>query len=162
MSCRVDRRPGSVVSEPVNANESPNSARRVWVALGSGALVLVLLAYWLSIQLGSSFVLQKFAAASRGKAKADIVQLESALREYSLANGGKFPASLEALVTPDLNGFTYLKATRIPLDPWGNEYLYEPDSGGGPPTIRTLARDGRLGGDGDDADIDNLSLRRGD
>lgn len=124
-----------------------------WIAGGCAALLLMLFASMFIVP----YVLQ---ISSRGKAKADIVQLESALREYSLANGGKFPASLEALVTPDLNGFTYLKATRIPLDPWGNEYLYEPpDSGGGPPTIRTLARDGRPGGEGDDADIDNLSLR---
>lgn len=132
----------------------------VWIALGGGALFLVLLVFCLTAIFVVRNVLQKFTVASRGKAKADLIQLESALKEYSLANGGKWPDSLEALVTPDVNGYTCIKGTKIPKDPWGNEYLYErPGADGRLPIVYTLGKDGRRGGEGDDADMDNLSIR---
>ena len=75
-------------------------------------------------------VLQKFAVASRKKAQVDLVQIKNALTEYAVNNGGKFPDSLEVLVTPDVNGHTYLDQTKIPKDPWGREYMYEPPGRG--------------------------------
>ena len=107
-------------------------------------------------------VLQKFAVASRKKAQVDLVQIKNALTEYAVNNGGKFPDSLEVLVTPDVNGHTYLDQTKIPKDPWGREYMYEPPGPGQPqPRVYSYGRDGQMGGEGDDADIDNLSLGEG-
>ena len=132
----------------------------VWIALGGGALFLLLLAFCFAAIFVVPNVLQKYAAAVRGKTKSDLFQLESALKEYSLANGGKYPDTLESLVTPDMNGYTFIKGTRVPKDPWGHEYLYRPPgSDGGRPIVFTLGRDGRPGGEGDDADMDNLSIR---
>lgn len=107
-------------------------------------------------------VLQKFAFATKEKAVADLTQIESALREYAKANAGRYPKSLRELVTPDMNGYTFLKETRIPEDPWGNEYMYDPPEPGRPnPRVYTYGKDGLPLGEGDDADIDNLSLREG-
>ena len=104
-------------------------------------------------------VLQKFAMASASKAKVDITAIENALTEYAIANGGKFPDSLEALVTPDVNGHTYLKGTRVPKDPWGNEYLYDSPGPGQPlPKVYSYGKDGQPGGEGDDRDLDNTSI----
>jgi general secretion pathway protein G len=107
-------------------------------------------------------VLQKFAFASRKKAEADLVSIKNALTEYAVANGGKFPDTLEVLVTPDVNGHTYLDTTKIPKDPWGREYMYEAPGPGQPqPRVYSYGKDGQQGGEGDDADIDNLTLGEG-
>jgi sulfur carrier protein ThiS len=64
--------------------------------------------------------------ANVAKAKADIVSIESACKEYAIQNQMKYPESLQELITPDETGFTYLNKETVPKDPWGNEYLYEP------------------------------------
>lgn len=101
-------------------------------------------------------VLKRFSQASRTTAKADITSMMSALDEYAINNGGKYPDSLEPLVTPDENGHTYLKgpAGKLPKDPWKNEYVYEaPQSGQPMPRILSYGKDGQPGGEGDDRDI---------
>ncbi len=105
-------------------------------------------------------ILQKFAFATVSKAKVDITSIESALNEYAITNGGKYPDSLEALVTPDVNGHTYLEGTKIPRDPWGNEYMYDAPGPGQPlPKIYSYGKDGQVGGEGDNSDLDNTSIR---
>jgi general secretion pathway protein G len=100
------------------------------------------------------------ASAGSGKLKADLRTIEQALDEYAANNGGRYPDSLEVLVRKDVNGHAYLAAASIPRDPWKREYGYEPPRAGRPvPRVFTLGRDGRPGGQGDDADVDNLSLR---
>jgi general secretion pathway protein G len=101
-------------------------------------------------------VIKRFAQATRTTAKADISAMMSALDEYAINNGGKYPDSLEVLVTPDENGHTYLKAKagQMPRDPWKNEYIYEPPQTGQPmPRILSYAKDGQPGGEGEDRDI---------
>jgi general secretion pathway protein G len=105
-------------------------------------------------------VIQKIAVAFGGKAKSDIIAIESALKEYAIQNGGKYPDSLEVLVTPDANGHTYLEGKKLPKDPWHNEYMYDPPSPGHPePRIYSYGKDGQPGGEGDDADISNETIR---
>lgn len=78
-------------------------------------------------------------------------------------NAGKYPDTLEPLVQPDANGYRYLNSSKIPKDPWNNEYGYEPPVPGNPePRIFTYGRDGTMGGEGDDADIDNRTIIDGD
>lgn len=104
-------------------------------------------------------VLHKFAFASRAKAKADILVIENAAEEYALANDGKYPDSLDLLVEPDVHGHTYLDTRQVPKDPWGRIYAYErPKGGRSKPRILSYGRDGKVGGEGDDADIDSDSL----
>ena len=96
------------------------------------------------------------------KAKAEIRNLESALKFYRLDNF-QYPTSeqgLEALVTkPNDPTIRNWKAggyiDRLPKDPWGNEYQYLNPGNNGEIDIYTLGRDGRPGGEGLDADIGN-------
>jgi general secretion pathway protein G len=78
----------------------------------------------------------------------DIGSLDSAIDTYAIENGGKYPESLEILITPDENGRTFLKnKTRCPLDPWKNPYQYEPAQGGSLPKIISYGKDGQPGGE---------------
>lgn len=99
------------------------------------------------------------------KAKAEIANLENALKFYRLDNF-TYPSTeqgLEALVTkpadPNIKNWKpggYMD--RVPKDPWGNPYLYLNPGNKGEIDIYTLGRDGRPGGEGVDADIGNWDL----
>ena len=96
------------------------------------------------------------------KAKAEISNIENALKFYLLDNFA-YPSTeqgIEALVTqpndPTIRNWKpggYLD--RMPRDPWGNPYLYLNPGNNGEIDIYTLGRDGRPGGEGPDADIGN-------
>ena len=99
------------------------------------------------------------------KAKAEIANIENAMKFYRLDNFA-YPSSeqgIEALVTkpadPNVKNWKeggYLE--RVPNDPWGNPYLYLSPGNRGEIDIYTLGRDGRPGGEGIDADIGNWDL----
>ena len=93
------------------------------------------------------------AGAQRDAALSQIFALEAALDTYRL-DVGQYPDSLEGLVENDSgraawNG-PYLRR-EVPLDPWGNEYVYDSDGRGF--TLVSYGPDGERGGEGDDADI---------
>ena len=93
------------------------------------------------------------AGAQRDAALSQISALEVALDTYRL-DVGEYPDSLEGLVENDSgraawNG-PYLRR-EVPLDPWGNEYVYDSDGRGF--TLVSYGPDGERGGEGDDADI---------
>jgi general secretion pathway protein G len=93
-------------------------------------------------------------------AKAQIDALEKALDQYRL-DTGRYPASemgLNALVErppnePKWNG-PYLKKA-VPLDPWGNQYLYKIPGDQGDYDIVSYGKDRQPGGVGENADITN-------
>lgn len=133
-----------------------------WVIAAGAAGFLGLVTLGLLATLVVPNVLQKVAFASRKKAELDIVMIRNAVSEYAVANGAKFPDSLQALITPDLKGRTYLDTTRVPKDPWGRAYIYEPPGPGHPkPRVLSYGKDGRPGGEGDDTDLDSDSLATG-
>ena len=96
------------------------------------------------------------------KAKAEISNIENALKFYRLDNFA-YPSTeqgIEALVTqpndPTIRNWKpggYLD--RMPRDPWGNPYLYHNPCNNGEIDIYTLGRDGRPAGEGPYADIRN-------
>jgi general secretion pathway protein G len=105
-------------------------------------------------------VMKQLFKANHTVAMSDIAALENALTNYAVENAGKYPDSLEVLITPDENGHTYLQGrSTVPKDPWKNEYIYEAPSGGRPLRILSYGKDGGPGGEGEDADIDNISMR---
>jgi general secretion pathway protein G len=105
-------------------------------------------------------VIAKLGKANLVKAKADITAISDAVTSFAIENGGRFPDSLEVLVTPDPNGHTYLDADVVPKDPWGNEYVLEPaPSGSQKFRVISYGKDGVPGGEGDDADIDNIKIK---
>lgn len=93
-------------------------------------------------------------------AKAQIEAFSRALEAYRL-DVGKFPdsaAGLQALVVrpsdmPKWNG-PYLQK-EVPLDPWGNAYVYKQPGTNKDYEIISFGRDGAPGGSGEDADLTN-------
>jgi general secretion pathway protein G len=103
------------------------------------------------------------------QAKIQMRILEDALKRYKLENG-RFPTTsqgLQALVQkpssppvprewPDGG---YLDKPEIPLDPWGNEFIYVSPGQHGPDyDIVSLGADGIEGGEQYDKDIQSWSL----
>jgi len=96
------------------------------------------------------------------KAKAEISNIENAMKFYRLDNFA-YPTTeqgIEALVVkpndPTIRNWKpggYLD--RLPKDPWGNPYQYLNPGNNGEIDIYTLGRDGAPGGEGLDADLGN-------
>jgi general secretion pathway protein G len=138
---------------------SPGLSRRARAGFSLAELMVVIVILGLIATIVVPNLLGRFFVAQREKAKMDITQLVSAVTTYTLENGGRYPDSLEILVTPDENGNTYLASRNtVPLDPWKNQYVYEPPSGGRPFRIISFGKDGQPGGEGEDADIDNVTM----
>jgi general secretion pathway protein G len=81
----------------------------------------------------------------------DFDAITVAVEEYQLAYDGKLPESLAVLATPDSSGTKF--AERIPKDPWDRAYVYEILPGGKQFLLTSLGRDGKIGGEGEDADF---------
>ncbi len=52
--------------------------------------------------------------------------------------------------------------TKVPKDPWGNEYGYEPPVGTQDCIVTCFGKDGQPGGEGDDRDYTNIMLKDGE
>jgi len=91
-------------------------------------------------------------------AQAQIRSLDSALVVYK-TKFKRFPETLESLVSPP-SGDPILRTKAIPLDPWGNPYVYQLD-GSRAFVVVSLGADGVAGGEGIDADIRSDSLSAG-
>lgn len=98
-------------------------------------------------------------------AKADIATLDQALEMYKLDNHN-YPSTdqgLQALLSKpsgspepkNWNPSGYLKKGKLPVDPWGNDYLYLSPGSNGIYDLYSLGADGREGGEGYAADIGN-------
>jgi general secretion pathway protein G len=108
-------------------------------------------------------VVRKLFVANVAKAKSDIMAIDQAIVGFAIENGGRFPDSLEVLVTPDANGHSFLDRETVPRDPWNNEYILEPaPSGSQKFRVISYGKDGVPGGEGDDADIDNIKIKNGE
>jgi len=115
-------------------------------------LVVMAIISMLAVMVAPNIFNQQ-GGAQRDAALSQISALEAALDTYRL-DVGQYPDSLEGLVENDSgraawNG-PYLRR-EVPLDPWGNEYVY--DSEGRGFTLVSYGPDGERGGEGDDADI---------
>jgi len=136
----------------------PARAANAGFSLAELMVVIVILGLIATIVVPN--LLDRFTFAQKKKAQMDIGALESAIDTYAIENNGRYPESLEILVTPDEHNRTFLKGfTSVPLDPWRNPYLYEPPSNGRDYKVISYGKDGSPGGEGDDADIDNFSIR---
>ena len=136
------------------------TARRKGFTLAELMVVIVILGLLATLVVPS--VMKRFFTAQTTKVKADITTIAGALDGYALENNGRYPESLEELVTPDENGFAFLDQETVPRDPWGNEYMYEPPSAGSKFRVFTYGEDGVPGGEGKDRDIDNIMIRNGE
>lgn len=102
-------------------------------------------------------------------AKVQIRNLETALKLFKM-DSGFYPDTqqgLEALTTKPETGRVpakyreggYLEQKKIPLDPWGNPYIYVSPGIHGDYDLISLGSDGKEGGSGKDADITNWDMQ---
>jgi general secretion pathway protein G len=102
--------------------------------------------------------ISQFDQASRDHARSTLAKLEAAAEAFAAANGGRYPDRLEALVTPNASGRTFLGTTTLPTDPWDHPFVYAPPSPGHEkPRFLSYGADGEPGGTGEDADVESVS-----
>src|SRR5574340_136552 len=106
--------------------------------------------------------------AKVAEAKVQIRNFETALKMYKLDNG-TYPATeqgLEALIQKPAVGVIpknwkeggYLEKTKVPMDPWGNKYVYLSPGSHGDFDLISYGADGVQGGEGFNADIESWNL----
>ena len=129
-----------------------------------GFTLLELLVVMVIIGLLAGYVGPRlFAQIGRSEvkvARAQIDGLNKALDQYRL-DAGHYPNTEQGLAAlcarpgdePKWAG-PYL-AKGVPKDPWGNEYVYRSPGEHGEFDLSSLGRDGKPGGEGEDADLGN-------
>jgi len=132
------------------------SARPARHGFSLAELMVVIVILGLLATLVATNVVPMLFKANTTVVKSDINAICSAIDNYLINNGNKAPDSLDVLITPDENGHTYLKS--LPPDPWKNAYVYEPPVGTRPYRVICYGRDGQPGGEGEDADMDNVTI----
>ena len=124
----------------------------------TGFTMIELLIVIVILGLLASLVAPKFFAqlgtAERGVASAQMNAFETALDTYRL-DLGNYPEKLEQLRSGEQSRWDgpYLPKA-IPMDPWGNPYIYTtPGENGAPYKIQSYAADGKQGGVDNNEDI---------
>jgi general secretion pathway protein G len=103
------------------------------------------------------------------QAKVQIRNFETGLKLFKLDNGF-YPSTeqgLVALVEKPVSGQTpksyreggYLEQKKVPLDPWGNPYIYISPGVNGDYDLISYGADGKEGGDGKNADINSWDMQ---
>ncbi|MGW8195240.1 MAG: type II secretion system major pseudopilin GspG [Desulforhopalus sp.] len=106
--------------------------------------------------------------AKRTKATLQIQGIETALKMYKLDNG-MYPSTeqgLLSLVEPPSTGKLppkwreggYLEKGKLPVDPWGNEFVYLSPGVNSDFDLSSYGADGEAGGEGDGKDINNWEV----
>lgn len=118
-------------------------------------IVMVILGLLASIVAPRMF--SKVDSAREGTAKAQMQVLATSLDSYRL-DVGYYPNDLNDLLSSNNKMWDgpYFPQD-IPLDPWGNEYSYSANSDsekGDIFTLKSFGRDGKPGGEGEDADVE--------
>ncbi len=136
------------------ARERPGEAGFTLIELLVVMVILVLLASLVAPRV------MGYLGSSRTKtAKVQIESLSTSLELFKL-DTGRYPDTregLNALVQrpgnmPNWNG-PYLKKDTVPLDPWGNPYVYRSPGQRGAFDILSLGADKREGGQNEDQDV---------
>lgn len=140
-------------------------ARRPWVRPGFTLIEILVVIAVLSVlaALVAPNVFRHLGTAKDAAARSQMEMLGAALDAYRLDNG-RYPTTaqgLEALwreptIEPRPNNWRgpYLRRS-VPLDPWGNPYVYISPGEANPNGYDLLSygADGQPGGEGEDADI---------
>lgn len=117
-------------------------------------LLIVIVILGLLASLVAPKFFSQLGTAERGIASAQMNAFETALDTYRL-DLGSYPQNLEELrksSNPRWDGPYLPKA--IPMDPWGNPYVYiTPGEDGNPYKIMSYGSDGKPGGTDNNEDI---------
>jgi general secretion pathway protein G len=130
----------------------------------NGFTLLELLVVMVIIGLLASYVGPKYFAQI-GKSgvkttRAQIDALGKAIDQFRL-DVGRYPTTEEGLASLVSRPSSLSKwdgpylAKNVPLDPWGNAYVYKAPGDHGDYDLFSYGKDGRPGGDGENADIGN-------
>lgn len=129
-----------------------------------GFTLLELLVVMVIIGLLAGYVGPRlFAQIGRSEvkiARAQIDGLQKALDQYRL-DTGRYPSTAQGLAALRTRPVDESKwagpylTKAVPKDPWGHDYVYRSPGEHGEFDLSTQGRDGRPGGDGEDADIGN-------
>ncbi|MEN8199412.1 MAG: type II secretion system major pseudopilin GspG [Thermodesulfobacteriota bacterium] len=103
--------------------------------------------------------------AKRTMAEAQMTALETALESYKLDNG-VYPSTeqgLQALVEQPSGAAKwrkggYMKKGKVPMDPWGNDYLYLSPGTHSDFDIISYGSDRESGGEEENADVNNWEI----
>ncbi len=131
-------------------------------------IIVVVFILSLLVAIVAPKIMGKTDDAKIAGAKVQIRNFETALKMYKLDNGS-YPTTdqgLEALITKPVTGQIpaayrdggYLEQHKIPMDPWGNPYVYLCPGAHGDFDIISFGADGKEGGEGKDADITNYNM----
>lgn len=142
-------------------------------AVSSGFTLLEIIVVVFILSLLAAIVAPKIIGrtddARIAEAKVQIRNLETALKLFKLDNGF-YPDTqqgLQALVEKPTSGRIplnykeggYLEQKKIPLDPWGNPYVYISPGLNGDYDLMSYGADGKEGGEGKDADIKSWDMK---
>lgn len=125
-------------------------------------LMVVIAILGILATLVATNVVPILARGRETKAKSDIKAIKEAITSYRTVHN-VLPDSLDQLTQPDPKNFneTYIEEGNELSDPWGNPYVYQRESNS-KYTIICYGADGILGGEGEDADIDDKTMNKKD
>jgi general secretion pathway protein G len=139
--------------------QTTTRTRRALHAFTLIELLVVILILAILAALVVPRVVGRTGDAKRAKAASDIATMSSLLQQYKIDND-VYPSTEQGLTAlraqpsdaPNWRGPYTTKD--IPVDPWGNEYVYEaPGANGEDFVIISYGADGAPGGEGDASDI---------
>lgn len=121
-------------------------------------ILIVVAIMGLLVGLVGPNVMRQFEGSKSKTAGIQIQQLRAALDIY-MTDTGTYPSEAEGLAALIQQGSSaggwngpYLKDGRLPLDPWGRPYRFQPTPDQ-PNRVISLGADGSQGGEGANADI---------
>lgn len=131
-------------------------------------VMVVLVIIGLLVAIVAPNVLDRQDEAMVQKARLDLRALENGLNMYHLDHS-TYPTTAQGLdalvkkpsIAPEPRNYPaygYLRPSRLPTDPWGNAYQYRFPGEKGRIDVFSFGADGRLGGEGLNADIGNWDL----
>ncbi|MFO7667570.1 MAG: type II secretion system major pseudopilin GspG [Desulfobacterales bacterium] len=132
-------------------------------------LIVVVFILSLLVTIVAPRIIGRTDDARVAEAKVQIKNFETALKLFKIDNGF-YPDTqqgLESLIEIPATGRIpkkyrpggYLEQKKVPLDPWGNQYIYISPGMQGDFDIMSYGADEKEGGEGKDADIKNWDLQ---
>ncbi len=100
-------------------------------------------------------VIARQKKATKDAARVKMGEIAKTIEFFQMENNGKYPQSIEELLSADENGLPWLKGGQDALlDPWKNPFQYSYSGSGDPPfELTSYGSDGAPGGSGDAEDL---------
>jgi general secretion pathway protein G len=152
-------------------SDPPVSRQKLKGSTGFTLLEIIVVVFILSLlaAIVAPKIVGRTDDARIAEAKVQIRNLETALKLFKM-DSGFYPDTqqgLQSLVEKPSGGRLpqnyreggYLEQKKIPLDPWGNPYIYVSPGLNGDYDLLSYGADGKEGGQGKDADITSWDMK---